>query len=119
MTEDTVHPEAAMPFGSCSSILNTRLLSLLLSVHKVAGYCCFIYYFDIPEHKIFFSTSMFGISFWKNGELYHKSDCIFMLINYMYRKCEVVTRLCNIFVCAACSMSTFLIVSPPLRDGLT
>ena len=44
----------------------------------------------IPEHKIFFSTSMFSISFWKNGERYHKSDCIFMLINY-YRKCEVVT----------------------------
>ena len=47
----------------------------------------------ILEHKIFFSTSMFGISFWKNGE-YHKSDCIFMLINYMTtynRKGEVVT----------------------------
>ena len=27
----------------------------------------------IPEHKIFFSTSMFCISSWKNGERYHKS----------------------------------------------
>ena len=62
----------------------------------------------IPEHKIIFSTSMFGISFWKNGERYHKSDCIFMLINYMTTCIESVKlsrdfvicqhfRLCSLF----------------------
>ena len=46
-----------------------------------------------------------------------------MLINYMATYIESVKLsrdfvIFNSFVCAACSISTFWIVSPPSRDGL-
>ena len=60
---------------------------------------------------------MFGISFWKNDEWNHKSDCSFMLINYITTNIKsvklshdfVITQhfcLCNQFIIHVFSTSS-------------
>ena len=62
--------------GACACI---NLFSRVCTVETV-----------VLGHSFFFSTSMFGIGFWRNGKWYQKSDCRVMLVNYMTTHIESV-----------------------------